>query len=94
MFGGNIAYGSGFPNAAADDFPNLVPPAPAYLSGHTTVDFTLTKSFKDRFSVSLNALNITNSRLLIDDSLTFGGFHYNNPRELYFQVRYRFQSGI
>ena len=65
-------------------------PPPAYLSPHTTVDFMLSKSFKERFTVSLNALNVTNSHLLIDDSLTFGGFHYNDPREFYAQVRFRF----
>ena len=25
-----------------------------------------------------------------DNSLTFGGFHYNDPRQIYGEVRYRF----
>ena len=33
---------------------------------------------------------MTNSHLLIDDSLTFGGFHYNDPREFYGEFRLRF----
>ena len=89
-FGRNIAYGSGFTNGAAGNFPGLIPPPPQYLAGHTTVDFNLSKAFKERLNVSLNALNVFNSHLLIDDSLTFGGFHYNNPREIYVQLRYSF----
>jgi len=26
----------------------------------------------------------------LDNSLTFGGFHWNSPREIYAEVRYRF----
>jgi hypothetical protein len=26
----------------------------------------------------------------VDNSLTFGGFHYNDPREIYGQVQYKF----
>jgi hypothetical protein len=50
----------------------------------------VSKSFRERFSVAIDGLNITNSHLLIDDSLTFGGFHFNDPREVYAEVRYRF----
>jgi hypothetical protein len=28
--------------------------------------------------------------LLIDNSLTFGGFHWNDPRQIYAQVNYKF----
>jgi outer membrane receptor protein involved in Fe transport len=87
---GNVNYGSGFTNGAAVGFPGLIPPAPEYLSGHTTLDLSLSKSFRERFSVAVNALNVTNSHLLIDDSLTFGGFHFNDPREVYVELRYRF----
>ena len=48
------------------------------------------KTFGEKFSVALNALNVANRHLLIDNSLTFGGFHYNNPREIYVEFRYRF----
>jgi endonuclease V-like protein UPF0215 family len=40
--------------------------------------------------VSVNALNVANRRVLLDSSLTFGGFHWNNPREIYAELRYRF----
>jgi hypothetical protein len=48
------------------------------------------KSLGERLSAAINALNVTNSHLLIDNSNTFGGFHFNNPREVYAELRYRF----
>jgi hypothetical protein len=81
----NIYYGSGFSNA----FPNQPYPG-AYLPGHTTFDVTLGKDFGERISASLNALNVANRRVELDNSVTFGGFHWNNPREIYVELRYRF----
>ena len=78
---GNIYYGSGFHNGQAP---------PDYLPAHATVDLTLSKSFSERFSASLNALNVFNSHLLIDNSFTFGGTHFNDPREIYGELRYHF----
>jgi Carboxypeptidase regulatory-like domain/TonB-dependent Receptor Plug Domain len=85
----NVYYGSGFTNG---DFGNAGTPYEndAYLPGHTTVDLSLGKKFGESYSLSVTALNINDSHLLIDNSLTFGGFHYNNPREVYVQFRYRF----
>ena len=77
----NVYYGSGFSNGN---------PPPDHLPGHTTVDLRLGKEFGERFSASVTALNVANRHLLIDNSLTFGGTHYNNPREIYVQLRYRF----
>jgi outer membrane receptor protein involved in Fe transport len=82
----NVTYGSGFTNGAFDGTPD----SPQYLSPHTTVDLAASKSIGERWTVSVNAVNIGNSHLLIDDSLTFGGFHYDEPREVYGEVRYRF----
>ncbi len=84
--GANVYYGSGFTNG---DFDPVTDPH-LYLPGHATLDLSLGKSFGERFSVSASALNIANRRLLIDNSVTFGGFHYDDPRELYVQLRYRF----
>jgi Carboxypeptidase regulatory-like domain/TonB dependent receptor-like, beta-barrel/TonB-dependent Receptor Plug Domain len=84
----NLYYGSGFSNGDAG-FPGS-PYQAAYLPGHTTVDVSLGKDFGEKYSVSVTALNIGDRHLLIDNSLTFGGFHYNNPREVYVQFRYRF----
>ena len=81
----NVSYGSGFTNG----FPGQPYPG-AYLPAHTTFDLSLGKDFGERFSASLNALNVANRRVELDNSLTFGGFHWNNPREIYVEVRYRF----
>lgn len=82
----NVYYGSGFTNGQFNPpaVPNL------YLPGHTTVDVSLGKSFGERLSASVSVLNIANRRLLTDNSVTFGGFHWNSPREIYVELRYRF----
>ena len=41
-------------------------------------------------TVSASAVNIANTRYLLDTSNTFGGTHYINPRQIYGEVRYRF----
>jgi len=86
----NVYYGSGFSNG------DQQPPSPyaaSYLPSHTTVDLALSKSFgeADRYKVSVNAINLGNTRVLLDNSLTFGGFHYNDPRQFYAELRYRFK---
>jgi len=81
----NVNYGSGFTNG----FPGQPYPG-AYLPSHTTFDLSVGKDFGERFSASVNALNVTNRRVELDNSLTFGGFHWNNPREIYVEIRYRF----
>jgi hypothetical protein len=77
----DVYYGSGFANGS---------PPPSHLPGHTTFDLAMGKDFGDRFSASLNATNVANRRVLLDNSFTFGGTHYLNPREIFVQVRYRF----
>jgi hypothetical protein len=81
----NVYYGSGFHNA----FPGAPFPGD-YLPQHTTLDFSLGKDFGEQFSASLTALNVANRRVEYDNSLTFGGYHWNNPREIYLELRYRF----
>ena len=81
----NVYYGSGFTNA----FPNM-PYSGATLPGHTTFDLSVGKDFGENFSASLNALNVANRRIDLDNSQTFGGFHWNNPREMYVELRYKF----
>ena len=51
---------------------------------------TVGKDFAERFSLSVTGLNIANLRVLLDNSFTFGGTHYMNPREVFVQLRYRF----
>jgi hypothetical protein len=81
----NVYYGSGFANG----FPGQPYPGD-YLPAHTTFDLSLGKDFGERFSASVTALNVANRRVELDNSLTFGGFHWNYPREVYVQVKYRF----
>jgi hypothetical protein len=33
---------------------------------------------------------VTNRRFLLDNSLTFGGLHYADPRQVYMQLSWRF----
>jgi Carboxypeptidase regulatory-like domain/TonB dependent receptor/TonB-dependent Receptor Plug Domain len=83
----NVYYGSGFTNGLPDaQYPGN------YLPQHTTFDISLGKSFgeKDKYRLSLTALNVANRRVLLDNSLTFGGFHYNDPRQIYVEFRWRF----
>ncbi|HSY73253.1 MAG TPA: TonB-dependent receptor [Alloacidobacterium sp.] len=81
----NVYYGSGFSNGN----PNELYPG-NYLPQHTTFDLSLGKTFGENVSVSATSLNVANRRVLLDNSLTFGGFHYNDPRQIYGEVRYRF----
>ncbi len=61
-----------------------------YLPAHTTFDLSLGKNFREKYTVSVTALNVANRRVELDNSLTFGGFHYNDPRQIYAEVRYHF----
>jgi hypothetical protein len=84
----NVYYGSGFSNGYTD-LPS--PYTGDHLPSHTTADLSLGRAFGERLSASVNALNVGNTRVLLDNSLTFGGFHYNDPRQLYAELRYRFK---
>ncbi len=77
---GNLYYGSGFPDNGG----------PARLPQHTTFDLSLGKSIGEGWSVAVQAVNVSNRRFLLDNSLTFGGTHYFEPRQIYGEVRYRF----
>jgi outer membrane cobalamin receptor len=77
----DVYYASGFLNGN---------PPPSHLQGHTTLDLSVGKNFGERFSVSVSAINVANRRVLLDNSFTFGGTHFLNPRELFVQLRYRF----
>ncbi len=79
----DVYYGSGFSNS------NPVIPGD-HLQPHTTVDLSFGKEFGEKFSASVTGTNIANRRVLLDNSFTFGGTHFLNPREIFVQVRYRF----
>ena len=83
----NMYYGSGFSNGDPDaQYPG------DYLPQHTTFDISVGKSFGegDKYRLSVTAVNVANRRVLLDNSLTFGGFHYNEPRQIYAEFRWRF----
>ncbi|HUJ93941.1 MAG TPA: TonB-dependent receptor [Terriglobales bacterium] len=85
----NVYYGSGFTNGLFGT-PQAQYPGP-YLPGHTTFDLALGKTFAEKYTVSVTGLNLANRRVQLDNSLTFGGFHWNDPRQIYVQFRYRFR---
>ncbi|HKT68161.1 MAG TPA: TonB-dependent receptor, partial [Terriglobales bacterium] len=76
-----VAYGSGFLNGDG----------PGHLGSHTSFDLSLGKSFGEAWSVRLTAMNLANSRYLVDNSNTFGGTHYSYARQLAATVGYRFK---
>ena len=81
----NVYYGSGFTNGNPDtEYPG------DYLPQHTTFDLSVGKTFGEKYTVSLTGLNVANRHVLLDNSLTFGGFHYNDPRQIYVEFRYHF----
>jgi outer membrane receptor for ferrienterochelin and colicin len=79
--GGNVYYGSGFTDGSSE--------TPRHLEDHTTFDLSLSRSFSENLTVSLTGMNVSNRRFLLDNSDTFGGTHYADPRQIYIQLRYR-----
>lgn len=68
----------------------LLADGPNHLPAHTTADLHLSKSVAERWEFGVTALNVSNSRFPFDISSSFAGSHFNNPREIYGSVRYRF----
>ena len=74
-------FGSGFLNGDG----------PAHLPRHSSFDLSIGKQFNATWTVSASAVNLGNTRYLLDTSNTFGGTHYVNPRQFYGEVRYHFR---
>ncbi len=93
-FASNVYYGSGFTNGLACTNPsscaNNGPYYAPYLPAHTTFDSSIGHGIGERWKLSVTAVNVTNHRVLLDNSITIGGFHYNDPRMLAAEVKYRF----
>jgi hypothetical protein len=79
----DVYYGSGFANGD----PNI---PGDHLQPHTTFDLLLGKTFGESFSANVQCTNCANRRVLLDNSFTFGGTHWLNPREILVQFRFRF----
>ena len=77
----NLYFGSGFSNGN---------PPPSHLPSNGSLDLSLGKTFGRQLTASLTVLNVTNKHLLIDNSLTFDGYHWNYPRQIYAALHYRF----
>ncbi|HWG22334.1 MAG TPA: TonB-dependent receptor [Terracidiphilus sp.] len=88
-FSSNVYYGSGFTNGLAGS--GLGPYQGNNLPAHTTLDSAIGHTFGERLRVTAGAINVTNHRVLLDNSVTVGGFHFNDPRMFYGEVRYRFR---
>jgi hypothetical protein len=73
----NVYYGSGFTNGLAGA--NVGPYNGAYLPAHTTFDLSAGHNLGERLALSVSAINVTNHRVLQDNSITIGGFHFNDP---------------
>jgi hypothetical protein len=88
-FATNVYYGSGFTNGLAGA--NQGPYQGPYLPAHTTFDASAGRNLGEHWSLSASILNVTNHRVLLDNSITIGGFHFNDPRMISGQLRYRFR---
>jgi outer membrane receptor protein involved in Fe transport len=80
---GVVRYGSGFSDGSQ--------PPPAHLPGHTMVDLSAGREFGAHWSLAVHALNVLSESFLLDNSATFGGTHWSDPRQVYGEVRYRFR---
>jgi len=79
--GSNLSVNSGLSNGFAP---------PTHLPGYAVLDLTAGRNLSRDLSLSITALNLANRHLLTDNSLTFGGLHWNNPFQIYAELRYKF----
>jgi len=88
-FATNVYYGSGFTNGLAGS--GAGPYQGNYLPVHTTFDSSIGHSIGERWKLSASVINVTNHRVLLDNSITIGGFHWNDPRMIAVEARYKFK---
>jgi hypothetical protein len=79
--GANLSANSGLSNGFAP---------PSHLPSYVVLDLSAGRNITRDLSFSLTGLNVTNRHLLTDNSLTFGGVHWNNPFQIYAELHYRF----
>jgi hypothetical protein len=87
-FASNVYYGSGFSNGLAGA--NQGPYNGPYLPVHATFDLSAGRALGEHWKLAVNLINATNHRVLLDNSITVGGFHMNDPRLIAGTLRYRF----
>jgi hypothetical protein len=88
-FSTNVYYGSGFSNGLANS--GQGPYQSPYLPVHTTFDVSAGHALGERWRISATVINASNHRVLLDNSITIGGFHFNDPRLITGELRYRFK---
>jgi len=88
-FASNVYYGSGFTNGLAGSGEG--PYNGDYLPAHTTFDASAGHTLGEHWRIAASVLNVTNHRVLQDNSVTVGGFHWNDPRMISAELRYRFR---
>jgi outer membrane receptor for ferrienterochelin and colicin len=76
-----VGYGSGF----------LEGDGPEHKPAHAIVSVQASHAFARQLTAFVTALNIGDTHFLLDESNTFGGTHYNSPRQISVGVRYRFR---
>lgn len=79
--GTNLSVNSGLSNGNAP---------PSHLPSYAILDLTVGRNFTRNLQASITGLNVTNKHLLTDNSLTFGGLHWNNPFQIYAALTYKF----
>jgi outer membrane receptor for ferrienterochelin and colicin len=77
----SVEFGSGF----------LEGDGPEHKPAHTVFNLQGGKSFGRQWTLVASALNVADHRFLLDESNTFGGTHYNMPRQMSVGLRYRFR---
>jgi hypothetical protein len=77
----NLSVNSGLSNGDAP---------PSHLPSYAALDLSAGRNVSRYLSISVTALNLTNRHLLTDNSLTFGGIHWNDPFQIYAELRYKF----
>jgi outer membrane cobalamin receptor len=77
----SLEFGSGF----------LEGDGPEHKPAHTVVNLQGGKVFSRQWTLVVSALNVADARFLLDESNTFGGTHYNSPRQVSVGMRYRFR---
>jgi outer membrane receptor protein involved in Fe transport len=76
----DVSYGSGF----------LDGDGPTHLPSHTELDLSVAKQIGENVTLKFSSLNAANTRYLLDNSNTFGGTHFNDPRQTSGQITWRF----
>jgi len=93
---GELVYGSGFPSSGHggnehDEGDGAEETSAARLPGHVRLNLGGGKRLGKNWAVSINVLNVTNGRYLLDNSPLLGGVHWVEPRQIWAELRYNFR---